>query len=62
MADFALTPLTATAIFVLSCFCGQRYRKVWKTEGPVWQLWIYGLLTAAGLLTLGFVPLSTTGQ
>lgn len=54
-----LTPLIATTIFVLSCLTGYQYRRVWKTEGPTWQLWIYGVLTAAGFLTLGFLPLTT---
>lgn len=53
-----LTPLTATIIFVLACLCGHRYRKVWKAEGPRWQLWLYGLLAATGLLVLGFIPLN----
>lgn len=53
-----LTPLTATIIFLLACLCGHRYRKVWKAEGPRWQLWLYGLLAATGLLVLGFIPLN----
>ena len=58
MSDFALTSPIATAIFVLSCLCGYQYRRVWKSEGPVWQLWLYGVLAATGLATLGFVPLA----
>ncbi len=54
-----LTPLTATLIFVAACLSGHRYRKVWKAEGPSWQLWLFGLLTAAGFLVLGFIPLAT---
>ncbi|PIE07056.1 MAG: hypothetical protein CSA74_09115 [Rhodobacterales bacterium] len=57
MADWALTPALATAIFTVSCLSGYQYRRVWKAEGPRWQLWLFGLVTAAGLLTLGFVPL-----
>ncbi|WP_424942095.1 hypothetical protein [Aliiroseovarius crassostreae] len=57
MAHVTLTPLLATTIFVLACLCGYQYRRVWKQEGPRWQLWLYGALTAAGLLVLGFVPL-----
>lgn len=57
MSDFALTPLVATVVFVLSCLCGHSYRRVWKADGPRWQLWVFGLLTASGFLLLGFVPL-----
>ncbi|MDA7430815.1 hypothetical protein PGB28_20330 [Primorskyibacter aestuariivivens] len=57
MEDMTLTSAVATVVFVLSCLGGYRYRRVWKAEGPRWQLWLYGALTAAGLLTLGFVPL-----
>ncbi len=58
MIDIALTPQIATAIFVAACLLGYQYRRVWRNEGPRWQLWLYGILTAAGLLTLGFLPLS----
>ena len=54
---FSLTPLAATVIFVLSVLCGYRYRRVWKAEGPRWQLWLFGACAAAGLLVLGLVPL-----
>ncbi|MFW2542001.1 hypothetical protein ACN2XU_05110 [Primorskyibacter sp. 2E107] len=57
MIEFVLTPATATVIFVIACFAGYRYRHVWKTEGPRWQLWVYGVIAAAALLTLGFVPM-----
>lgn len=52
-----LTPTLATAIFVMSCLAGHRYRKVWKAEGPRWQLWLFGGIAALGLMVLGFVPL-----
>lgn len=55
MADLALTPPVATAIFVLACVAGYRFRHTWKAEGPVWQLWLWGLMSAVGLLVLGFV-------
>lgn len=61
MAGFELTPVMATIIFVASCLCGYRYRSIWKAEGPRWQLWVFGLLAAAGLLTLGLVPLNPWG-
>ncbi len=61
MPDFSLTPALATVIFVLSCLFGYRFRRVWKDEGPTWQLWVFGVLAAAGLATLGFVPLAVPG-
>lgn len=59
MEDLTLTPFVATIIFVLSCLFGHSYRRVWKAEGPRWQLWIYGVSAAGGLMILGFVPLAT---
>ncbi|MEM7073961.1 MAG: hypothetical protein AAGA28_04890 [Pseudomonadota bacterium] len=53
---FFLTPVVATTIFLLACLAGHRYRKVWKSEGPRWQLWLTGLTAALCLLTLGFLP------
>ena len=58
MSDLTLTPAVATIIFVLACLCGYRYRRVWKAEGPRWQLWLFGAGAALGLLVLGFVPLA----
>lgn len=51
----------ATTLFVIVCVAGYRYRAVWKAEGPRWQLWLFGLIAAAGLLTLAFVPLAVPG-
>lgn len=55
--DLVLSPMLATVIFSIACLCGHRYRKVWKADGPHWQLWMFGVLAALGLLVLGFVPL-----
>ena len=55
--EFFLTPLTATIIFVVAVIAGYRYRRVWKAEGPRWQLWLFGLIAAVCLLTVGFLPL-----
>lgn len=52
-----LTPITATLVFVAAVLCGHSYRRVWKAEGPTWQLWVFGLGAAFGLLVLGFVPI-----
>lgn len=54
-----LPPILATIIFVIACIAGYGYRRVWKAEGPRWKLWVYGLIAAACLLTLAFVPLAT---
>ena len=56
-----LTPTIATVLFVVGCLAGYRYRRVWKAEGPRWQLWLFGLTAAASFLILGFVPLVTRG-
>ena len=55
-----LTPLTATVLIFLAVLAGNRYRRVWKADGPRWQLWLFGLLAAVALLTLAFVPMQTT--
>ena len=55
---FALSPGLATVLFCLTCLAGYRYRRVWKLEGPIYQYWVFGILAAAGLLVLGFVPVS----
>jgi len=60
MDHLTLTPALATTIFVVTCFCGFQYRRVWKAEGPRYQYWVYGCIAAAGLLTLGFVPLDVS--
>ncbi|MEM6760623.1 MAG: hypothetical protein AAF601_14190 [Pseudomonadota bacterium] len=61
MPELTLTPLTATLIFVVACLMGHSYRRVWKAEGPRWQLWVFGMLAACGLLVLGFVPMRAAG-
>lgn len=58
LAGWTLSPATATALFVAAVLAGHRYRKIWKAEGPAWQLWLFGLVAAACLLTVGFVPLN----
>ncbi len=57
LGSLTLSPALATLIFCLTCLAGYRYRRVWKTEGPRVQYWIFGLLAATGLLTLGFIPI-----
>lgn len=51
-----LSPMLATLLFCLTCLAGHRYRQIWKAEGPRHHYWIFGSIAAAGLLTLGFVP------
>lgn len=53
-----LTPASATVLFVIACLSGYRYRTVWKTEGPRWQLWLFGTVAAVLLLALGLLPMS----
>lgn len=53
-----LSPLVATVIFCVTCLAGYRYRHTWKSEGPRHHYWIFGVIAAAGLLVLGFVPIS----
>lgn len=57
MIEFSLTPFSATILFVIACLAGYKYRRVWKAEGPRWQLWLFGIIAAACLLYLGFVPM-----
>ncbi|MDA7422438.1 hypothetical protein [Tritonibacter multivorans] len=59
MSDLSLTPAIATTIFVIACLSGYQYRRVWKAEGPRWQLWLFGLIAACGILTVGFLPMQT---
>ena len=61
MPHLTLPQPAAVTIFVVACFCGFQFRRVWKAEGPRWQLWLWGVLAAAGLLTVGFIPLATGG-
>jgi len=61
LAEFYLTPLTATVFFVLACLAGYQYRRVWVKEGPRWQLWLFGLVAGAFLALVAFVPVSATG-
>jgi len=58
LPELMLTPVSATLMFVTACLAGYRYRAVWKAEGPSWQLWLFGLVAAGCLLTLGFVPMA----
>ncbi|MEL6584823.1 MAG: hypothetical protein AAFQ36_13410 [Pseudomonadota bacterium] len=51
-----LTPMLATVIFVAAVIAGYRYRRVWKAEGPRWQLWFFGVVAALCLATVAFVP------
>jgi|AP45_3_1055517.scaffolds.fasta_scaffold832947_1 multisubunit Na+/H+ antiporter MnhB subunit len=57
LPDVTLTPVTATALFVVACLAGMRYRNIWKAEGPRSRLWLYGVIAAVALLVLGFVPM-----
>lgn len=56
-SQITLTPLIATILIFLAVLAGNRYRRIWKAEGPRWQLWVFGLIAAAALLVLAFVPM-----
>lgn len=52
-----LTPLIATSVFVIACLAGYNFRRTWASEGPRWQLWLYGTVAGIGLIILGTVPM-----
>lgn len=56
--DLTLSPVLATALFVIAVIAGYRYRATWKAEGPRWALWLYGAVAAVCLLTVGFLPVN----
>lgn len=57
LGNLTLSPTLATLIFCVTCLAGYRYRYVWKSEGPTYQYWVFGLIAAVGLLILGFIPI-----
>ena len=57
IAEITLTPALATGLFVVAVLAGYRYRRTWKAEGPRWQLWVFGVIAALCLLTVGFLPI-----
>lgn len=61
LTEMTLSPIIATLIFAAGCVMGYQYRRVWKQEGPRWQLWLYGTGAAVALLTVAFVPLVGRG-
>ncbi len=60
MPNLTLTPELATIVFVLACIGGYQYRRTWKSDGPSWHLWAFGLFTASAFLTLAFVPIDVS--
>ncbi|MEM7732192.1 MAG: hypothetical protein AAF280_05340 [Pseudomonadota bacterium] len=58
MTGFELPPITALLLFVGACLAGQSYRRVWKEEGPSWQLWFFGATAALLLCTVAFFPIA----
>lgn len=59
--ELVLTPLSATALFVVAVLAGYRYRKAWKTAAPGWRKWAFGLTAAICLLILALTPLTPSG-
>lgn len=60
MSELYLTPVTATIMFIAGVLAGYQYRRVWKTEGPAWQAWVFGLVAASCLLSLAFLPMKVS--
>lgn len=56
MIDATLSPTLAVILFILACLAGYQYRRVWKEEGPRWQLWLFGGVAGILLFTVGFIP------
>ncbi|MEM6908999.1 MAG: hypothetical protein AAF494_10005 [Pseudomonadota bacterium] len=59
MGDLGLPQAAALILFVIAIIAGQRFRRVWKEEGPDWQKWLYGGVAAAGLLSVALIPLQS---
>ncbi|MEL7281768.1 MAG: hypothetical protein AAFY35_11425 [Pseudomonadota bacterium] len=59
MSGFELPPVAALLFFVGACLAGHSYRRVWKAEGPRWQLWFFGTTAAILLCTVAFFPVQT---
>lgn len=56
--DLTLSPAIATVLFLLAVVAGVQYRRVWKNEGPRWQLWAFGSVAGVCLLVVALVPLA----
>lgn len=56
----SLTPLTATAAFVVLVLAGRAFRQNWKAQAPGWRrrAWLYALPVLATFLALAFLPLT----
>jgi hypothetical protein len=59
MIDSVMTPATATLVFVFAVVAGYQYRRVWKSDGPRWQLWVWGGIAALCLVIVSFVPVQS---
>ncbi|MDV7145302.1 hypothetical protein R3X27_21675 [Tropicimonas sp. TH_r6] len=57
--SLTLTPLIATALFVLLVLSGRGFRQTWKAQGPNWQrkAWAYGVPALAAFLALALIPM-----
>ena len=51
-----MSPLISTLLFTIAVIAGVNYRRIWKAEGPAWQLWLSGGVAAACFLTVMFTP------
>ena len=55
--QITMPPSAALVIFVIGVVAGYQYRRVWKSEGPRIQLWIFGIVASVSLLAVGLIPL-----
>jgi hypothetical protein len=56
VSEIVLSPLFATVMFIGACLAGHSYRRVWKADGPRWQLWVFGLTAALLFGLVAFLP------
>ena len=59
LSNLYLTPVSGVILVVIVALSGHRFRKAWKEQEEGWKprAWIFGVMAAAGLCTLAFVPL-----
>ncbi|HBQ37042.1 MAG TPA: hypothetical protein DD729_09470 [Rhodobacteraceae bacterium] len=56
-SQLSIAPWLATILFIIAVIAGYKYRAVWKSEGPAWQAWLFGIIAGVCLLSLGFIPI-----
>ncbi|MEM7294750.1 MAG: hypothetical protein AAF420_15325 [Pseudomonadota bacterium] len=51
-----LSPQLALVLFVVGVVAGHRYRRVWKQKGSSAEAWLFGSISAIGLLGAALIP------